>query len=58
LSFYHNKIGDQGLIALSEVIGKGALPGINFIDLDNNQATKMGKNAMRDVATSHGFKIL
>ena len=31
-----NEIGDAGMISLSEAIGKGSLPALEYVDLDDN----------------------
>lgn len=57
LNLYGNKIGDPGITALADALGKGALASVSLIDLDNNKATEAGKKAMRDVAQTRGFRV-
>ena len=52
-----NQIGDAGLSALAEAVGKRALASVSFIDLDHNKASEAGKKAMRDVAQTRGFRV-
>ena len=35
----------------------GAMAAIKCIDLDDNEATEVGKKAMRDVAKSRSFRV-
>jgi hypothetical protein len=49
-----NRIGNAGMISLSEAIGKGLLASIILIDPNNNNATEAGEKHMLDVAGAHG----
>ena len=53
----NNTIGDAGVASLAGACDDGALASINFIDLDKNQATDAGQQAMRNVAEARGFLI-
>ena len=57
LHLWGNQIGDEGMKAFSAALATGALASIRFIDLDYNQATEMGKAAMRDVADARSFRV-
>ena len=52
-----NKIGDAGVTALANACASGSLASITDIYLQNNKATQVGKEAMRDVAKARGFYI-
>ena len=45
---YNNEIGDAGLQALADALGKGALAPGARVFLSGNNATETGKQAMRD----------
>ena len=57
LSLSENKIGDTGVTALANACASGSLASITNIYLQNNEATQVGKEAMRDVAKARGFSV-
>ena len=52
-----NQISDAGLTALANACASGSLASITNIYLQNNKATQVGKEAMRDVAKARGFRV-
>ena len=52
-----NRIGDKGVTALANACASGSLASITNIYLQNNEATQVGKEAMRDVAKARGFSV-
>ena len=48
LWLYENQIGDAGLSALAEAVGKGALPKCINVDLGNNPASEEARQALED----------
>jgi len=52
-----NQIGDAGVTALADACARGGLTSICFIELDNNEASEVGKKVMRDVAKARGFRV-
>ena len=58
LFLHQNHIGDAGLEALAKAAASGALTSsMTFIDLDNNEASEVGKKAMYDVAKARGLDV-
>ena len=57
LGLGYNQIGDKGVTALANACASGSLASITDINLLNNKATEVGKEAMRDVAKARGFYI-
>ena len=57
LNLYENQIGDAGVTALADACASGALASITNIYLQNNKATQVGKEAMRDVAKARGISV-
>ena len=57
LSLHTNQIGDAGVTALANACASGSLASITNIYLDFNEATQVGKEAMRDVAKARGFSV-
>jgi len=58
LSFYHNKIGDQGLIALSEVIVQGALAQDSEVSLGKTLASAAGTKTLKHAARARGMTFV
>ena len=57
LDLQFNQIGDAGVTALADACASGSLASITNIYLQNNKATQVGKEAMRDVAKARGFSV-
>ena len=61
LNLDYNKIGDVGLQAFADALGKGALAPGAYISLaeglGGNSATETGKQAMRDAAKARGLSV-
>ena len=52
-----NQIGDEGVTALANACASGSLASITTIYLNENKATQVGKEAIRDVAKARGFRV-
>ena len=52
-----NQIGNDRVSALASACASGSLASITNIYLQNNKATQVGKEAMRDVAKARGFRV-
>ena len=52
LGLSHNKIGDPGITALADALGKGALPKCTTIGMDGNPASAEAKQAVKDAIAS------
>ena len=52
LWLYENQIGDAGLSALAEAVGKGALPNCSLIDVEGNPASDEAQQAVEDAIAS------
>ena len=57
LELRSNQISDAGVTALANACASGSLASITNIYLQNNKATQVGKEAMRDVAKARGFRV-
>ena len=57
LTLENNKIADAGLTAFAKAVKSGALAPGAKVYLDNNSATKTGKQAMRDAAKARGLSV-
>ena len=57
LDLYKNQIGDAGLSALAEAVGSGALAPGAEVHLQRNNATEIGKQALRDAAKARGLRM-
>ena len=53
-----NQISDKGVTALANACASGSLASITNIYLQNNEATQVGKEAMRDIAKARGFRVI
>lgn len=56
LFLHKNQIGDMGLESFAATLSKGALPVLNEVHVDDNQATSKGKEAMIAVKRTRGIK--
>ena len=52
LALHRNQIGDAGLSALAEAVGKGALPKCTTITTFGNPASNEAQQAVKDAITS------
>ena len=57
LYLQNNQIGDTGMISLADALGKGALARDAQIFLGSNNATEIGKQAMRDAVKARGLSV-
>ena len=48
LYLHYNQIGDAGLSALADALGKGALPKCTYIDVDENPASEEALQAVQE----------
>lgn len=55
LNLKGNPMGNKGIAALVDAIGKGSLASIKSITLGGIHITETGKKAMRDAAAARGF---
>ena len=52
LALHRNQIGDAGLSALAEAVGKGALPKCTTITTFSNPASNEAQQAVKDAIAS------
>ena len=52
LHLHRNQIGDAGLSALAEAVGKGALPALKILTLGGNYIGDVGLTALADACAS------
>ena len=52
LALNRNQIGDAGLSALAEAVGKGALPALRMLALNGNKIGDVGLTALADACAS------
>ena len=51
LNLFNNQIGDAGLSAVAEAVGKGALPQLQELYLSGNSIGDVGLSALADVVS-------